>query len=66
MVSFKPLGCVYIPYVKGVSEKFKRIANRFNVRDVLQNKTHSQEFTHENQAENRSATDGRVCLQHPL
>jgi hypothetical protein len=23
----KPLGCVYIPYVKGVSEKFKRIAN---------------------------------------
>jgi hypothetical protein len=23
----KPLGSVYIPYVKGVSEKFKRIGN---------------------------------------
>jgi predicted GIY-YIG superfamily endonuclease len=28
----KPLGYVYIQYVKGVSEKFKRIGNRYNVR----------------------------------
>jgi hypothetical protein len=54
-----PLGYVYIPYVKGVSEKFKRIGNRYNVRTIFRMK-HSQEFTHENQAEHRSATDGRV------
>jgi hypothetical protein len=28
----KPLGSVYIPYVKGVSEKFKCIGNRYNIR----------------------------------
>jgi predicted GIY-YIG superfamily endonuclease len=34
----KPLGCVYIPYVKGFSEKFKRIVNRFNVRTFFRTK----------------------------
>jgi predicted GIY-YIG superfamily endonuclease len=31
----KPLGSVYIPYVKGVSEKFKRIGNQYNIRTVF-------------------------------
>jgi hypothetical protein len=34
----KPLGSVYIPYVKGVSEKFKRIGNRYNIRTVFKTK----------------------------
>jgi hypothetical protein len=31
----KPLGSVYIPYVKGVSEKFKRIRNLYNNRTIF-------------------------------
>jgi hypothetical protein len=31
-------GTVTIPYVKGISEKFRRIANRFNVRTVFKTK----------------------------
>jgi hypothetical protein len=31
----KPLSSVYIPYVKGVSEKFKRIGNRYNIRMIF-------------------------------
>jgi hypothetical protein len=31
----KPLSSVYIPYVKGVSEKFKRIGNRYNIRTIF-------------------------------
>jgi hypothetical protein len=27
---------VYIPYVKGVSEKFRRIGNRYNIRTILE------------------------------
>jgi hypothetical protein len=34
----KPLGSVYIPYVKGVSEKFKRIGNRYNIRTIFKTK----------------------------
>jgi hypothetical protein len=34
----KPLGSVYIPYVKGVSEKFKRIGNRYNIRTIFRKK----------------------------
>jgi hypothetical protein len=34
----KPLGSVYIPYVKGVSEKFKRILNRYNIRTIFKTK----------------------------
>jgi hypothetical protein len=34
----KPLGSVYIPYVKGVSEKFRRIGNRYNIRTILKTK----------------------------
>jgi hypothetical protein len=29
---------VYIPYVKGVSEKFKRIGNQHNIRTVFTTK----------------------------
>jgi predicted GIY-YIG superfamily endonuclease len=29
---------VYIPYVKGVSEKFKPIANRYNIRAIFKTK----------------------------
>jgi hypothetical protein len=29
---------VYIPYVKGVSEKFKRIGNRYNIRVIFKTK----------------------------
>jgi hypothetical protein len=28
---YKPMGSPYIPYVKGVSEKFKRIGNQYNI-----------------------------------
>jgi hypothetical protein len=31
----KSLGSVYIPYVNGVSEKFKRIGNRYNIRTIF-------------------------------
>jgi hypothetical protein len=34
----KPLGCVSIPYVKGVSEKFKRIGNRHSIRTIFKTK----------------------------
>jgi hypothetical protein len=33
-----PLGCVYIPCAKGVSEKFKRIGNRHNIRLICRTK----------------------------
>jgi hypothetical protein len=32
------LGIVYIPYVKGVSEKFKHIGNWYNIRTILRTK----------------------------
>jgi hypothetical protein len=28
-------GSMYIPYVKGVSERFKRIGNRYNIRTIF-------------------------------
>jgi hypothetical protein len=31
----KPLETVYIPYVKGISEKFKRIGNQYNIKTVF-------------------------------
>jgi hypothetical protein len=31
----EPLGSVYVPYVKGVSEKFKLIGNPYNVRTIF-------------------------------
>jgi hypothetical protein len=34
----KPLGSVYIPYVKGDSEKFKRIGNRYNNSKIFKTK----------------------------
>jgi hypothetical protein len=34
----KPLGSVYIPYVKGFSEKFKRTGNRYNIRTIFKTK----------------------------
>jgi hypothetical protein len=37
----KPLGSVYIPYVKDVSEKFKHIGNEYNIRTVFKTKHNS-------------------------
>jgi predicted GIY-YIG superfamily endonuclease len=34
----KPLGLMYIPYVKGVSEKFEHIGNQYNIRTVFKTK----------------------------
>jgi hypothetical protein len=34
----KPLGSVYIPYVKDVSKEFKRIENRYNIRTIFKTK----------------------------
>jgi hypothetical protein len=34
----KPLGSVYIPHVKGVSEDFKRVRNRYNIRTIFKTK----------------------------
>jgi hypothetical protein len=34
----QPLASVYIPYVKGVSEKFNRIGNRYNIRTIFKTK----------------------------
>jgi hypothetical protein len=34
----KPLSCVHISYVKGVSEKFKRAGNRYNIRPIIKRK----------------------------
>jgi hypothetical protein len=61
----KPLGCVYIPYVKGVSEKFKRIANRFNVRPFFRTK----HILRNSLMKTRPKTDPQQtaeCLQHFL
>jgi hypothetical protein len=55
----KPLGSVYIPYVKGVSEKFNRVRNRYNIWTIFK-------FSHQNHAGKRLATDGTVHLQYPL
>jgi hypothetical protein len=33
-----PLGSLYIPYVKGISEKFKRTGNRCNIRRIFRTK----------------------------
>jgi hypothetical protein len=34
----KPLGSAYVPYVKGVSEKFIHIGNRYNIRTIFKTK----------------------------
>jgi hypothetical protein len=34
----KPLGSVYIPHVKGVSEKFKHVGNHYNIRTIFKTK----------------------------
>jgi hypothetical protein len=34
----KPLGSGYIPYVKGISETFKRIGNQYNIRAIFKSK----------------------------
>jgi hypothetical protein len=34
----KPIGSVVIPYVKGISDKFKRIGNRYNIRTNFRTK----------------------------
>jgi hypothetical protein len=31
----KPLGTIYIPYVKGMSEKLRRIGKQYNIRTVF-------------------------------
>jgi hypothetical protein len=34
----KPIGSVVIPYVKGISDKFKWIGNRYNIRTIFKTK----------------------------
>jgi hypothetical protein len=34
----KPIGSMTIPYVKGISEKFKRIGNCYNIRTIFKTK----------------------------
>jgi hypothetical protein len=34
----KPIGSVVIPYVKGISDKFKRIGNRYTIRTIFKSK----------------------------
>jgi hypothetical protein len=34
----KPLGSVYIPYVKGVLENYKHIGNQYNIRTIFKTK----------------------------
>jgi hypothetical protein len=34
----KPLGTVHIPYVKSISEKFRRIGNQYNIRTIFRTK----------------------------
>jgi hypothetical protein len=41
----KPIGSVIIPCVKGISEKPKRIGNRYNIRMIFNNK-HTLRETH--------------------
>jgi hypothetical protein len=61
----KSLGFVYIPYVKGVSEKFKCIENRCNIRMIFKPSKDTLRKIYENEARKRSATDGTVHLQYP-
>jgi hypothetical protein len=58
----KPLGSVYISYMKGVSEKFKLIGNHYNIRTIFKTKHTLREFTHEYQAGKRSTTDVTMRL----
>jgi hypothetical protein len=58
----KPLGTVFIPCVKDISENCKRIENRYNIRTVFKTKHALMEFTHENQTGKDSATEGVLCL----
>jgi hypothetical protein len=57
----KPLCPLYIPYVKGVSETFKRIGNQYNIRTILRTE-HTLGNSHEIQPKKRSGTDGTVRL----
>jgi hypothetical protein len=37
----KSIGSVVIPYGKGISDKFKRIGNRYNIRMIFQDQAHT-------------------------
>lgn len=54
------LGSLYITHVKCVSQKFKNIGNRYNIK-IFRAK-HDQGFILENQTGRRSARDSAVCL----
>jgi len=58
----KPPGSVFIPCVKGISENFRRIENRSNIRTVFKTKHALMEFTHGNQTGKDSTTEGVLCL----
>jgi hypothetical protein len=51
-------GTVIIPYVMGISEKFKCTANWFNVGSIFK--------TDENWTYYSSPTDEAVCLEHSM
>jgi hypothetical protein len=62
----KALDSVYIPYVKGVSGKFKCIRYWYNIRTIFRMKHALRGSLTRNQARERSATDGTVYLKHSL
>jgi hypothetical protein len=60
------LGSVYIPYVKGVSENFKRIGNRYNIWTIFRINYTLRSSLRKNQAGKRSATDSTIQLQYSM
>jgi hypothetical protein len=62
----KPLGSVYVPYVKGVSKKFKHIGNQSNIRMTFKTKYTLRSSLMKNKAGKTSTTDSTVCLLHSL
>jgi hypothetical protein len=55
---------VYIPYVKGVSEKLKRIGNRYNMRTIFRTK-HTLRSSLRKTRPERDPQQTAVCLQNP-
>jgi hypothetical protein len=58
-------GTVIIPYVKGISEKFRRIGNRFNVRAIFESK-HTLRGTVMKTGPVRDAQQTKECVYNIL
>jgi hypothetical protein len=61
----KPLGFVFIPHVKEVSEKFNQISNKYNFTTIFKIK-HFKEFADENETTMETPSNSKLHLQNFL